>query len=167
MKIENYFESDALDSRLKKYNSYIVEYFTHHQHEFLYGQKRDNCGVIAADFSLFMQTKNIEIERIHGEFITDVGSFKKLDFYKEEIIQMRDMGLEPNQLSDRMKFVEKYNLFERQKRIPHYWNVDSSGVIIDLSGYSQFVKPGLAKDLNDSRYESDKNTIKNTLKQHF
>ena len=43
-----------------------------------------------------------------------------------------------------------------------YWNQDESGLIIDLSGYSQFVKKGFAKDLNQSRYE-----IKDLEKTNF
>jgi hypothetical protein len=52
-----------------------------------------------------------------------------------------------------MQFVKKFDLSDRQKRIPHFWNVDESGLIIDLSGYSQFVKSGLSTDLNNSRYD--------------
>lgn len=152
--IEEYLIPNILNEEFSKYKKEINEFFKKCHSDFLYGQKRDNCGVIAASFLLFMQEKNIKLERIRGEFVTDKGVFTKLDFYKEELIKMKDSGLNPNDINDRMKFVEMNNLYERQKRIPHYWNVDKNGLIIDLSGYSQFVKTGLSDNLNNSRYES-------------
>lgn len=161
MNIEKYLMPNILEDELSKYKKEINDFFKECHADFIYGQKRDNCGVIAASFLLFMQGKNIKLERIRGEFVTDKGVFTKLDFYKEDLVKMKDSGLNPNEINDRMKFVEMNNLYERQKRIPHYWNKDKDGLIIDLSGYSQFVKTGLAKDLNNSRYE---NIIENKLK---
>ena len=77
---------------------------------------------------------------------------------------MKKMNLDPNKLEDRMLFAKELNLIERQKKIPHYWNEDIDGLIIDLSGYSQFVKSGLAKDLNITRYEKEKITVDNKKK---
>ena len=69
---------------------------------------------------------------------------------------MKKMNLDPNKLEDRMLFAKELNLIERQKKIPHYWNEDIDGLIIDLSGYSQFVKSGLEKDINITKYEKKK-----------
>lgn len=164
MELEKYLLPNILDNHLAKYKKEIIQYFNVYRSEFMYGQKRDNCGVVSSGFVFFMKKYNIELTRVHGEFITDIGSFKKLDFYKEELIQMENLGLNPNKLSDRMKFVEQFNLFERQKKIPHYWNMDSDGLIIDLSGYSQFIKTGMAKDLNIQRYEYTNPNILNKMK---
>ena len=111
-----------------------------------------------------MKKEGISFERIRGDFVIDEGVFTKLDFYKEELKLMKKMNLDPNKLEDRMIFVKEFNLFERQKRIPHYWNEDVDGLIVDLSGYSQFVKSGLAKALNITRYEKEKITVDNKKK---
>ena len=152
MKLEDYLPANILETTWLKYEKEIREFFETNNKSFLYGQKRDNCGVIAADFAFFAQKKGLEIIRVRGEFVTNKGSFKKKDFYKEELEAMSSVGLNPNMLEDRMLFAEQNGLTERQKRIPHYWNVDSEGLIIDLSGFSQFVIAGLSKNIENSRY---------------
>ena len=107
------------------------------------------------------QSKNGEYSEA-GDFVADIPLYEKLDFYKEELLQMKNLGLNPSLKDDRFEFMKIFNLENRQKRIPHYWNQDESGLIIDLSGYSQFVKKGFAKDLNQSRYE-----IKDLEKTNF
>lgn len=147
--------------QLKKYLPHLVDspyweqitlYVKDNQDEFILSQKRDNCGIAAAGFVLFMKKEGLEIQRVRGDFITDTPLYTKLDFYKEDLQEMRYLGLNPNVKEDRVKFVEDYDLKERQKAIPHYWNSDSAGNIIDLSGHSQFVKSKLAENLSASRY---------------
>lgn len=150
--VDKYLLPNILNEKLFKYKDHIIDFFETNNYDFLYGQKRDNCGVVAGAFCIFMQTKNINIIRVQGDFLTDNGSYKKLDFYKEELIEMRSLNLDPDDLNDRMRFSEIKSLTERQKKIPHYWNQDDNGLIIDLSGFSQFIKTGLVKDLDSSRY---------------
>lgn len=163
MKIENYLVANILDNEWEKYNNEIREFFTLHKADFLYGQIRDNCGVVAASFCSFMQEKGLNFERVGGEFKTNKGVFSKLDFYKEELNEIIKLNLNPNKIEDRLRFVEIYHLHERQKKIPHYWNKDEQGFLIDLSGYCQFVKTGLVEDLNPDRYFS-KNNVNKILK---
>lgn len=154
MKLEKYIPLEILNNELKKYKKEIELFFEENKDSFIYGQKRDNCGVIAADFLMFMKDRDIDIKRVNGNFVNDIGVYTKLDFYKEEIGQMKQLNLNPDILEDRFEFCNILNLHERQKRIPHYWNVDENGLIIDLSGYSQFVKKGLSKDIKKERYEN-------------
>jgi hypothetical protein len=157
-----YIPEEVLNKEFIKYKEYIIDYFKENKETFIYGQKRDNCGVIAGDFSLYMKNRGIKIERVRGDFLNDKGSYKELDFYKEELIDMKNKNLNPKLLEDRIKYCDIMSLHERQKMIPHYWNVDESGNIIDLSGYSQFVKTKLSQDINFKRYiEENKPKLKN------
>lgn len=162
MNLEQYLMPNILNEELKDYKEHIQEFFITNNYEFKYGQKRDNCGVVAAGFYMFMLQKGINVPRCKGDFVADIPLYEKLDFYKEELLQMKNLGLNPSLKDDRFEFMKIFNLENRQKRIPHYWNQDESGLIIDLSGYSQFVKKGFAKDLNQSRYE-----IKDLEKTNF
>lgn len=164
MNIVNYLYPNILEDSWSLYSKDIKEYIDSNQSEFILSQKRDNCGIAAVGFYFFMKNKNIDFTRVRGDFVTDLGVYTKLDFYKTDLQEMKKIGLNVNSLEDRMKYVEEFNLHDRQKRIPHYWNVDSNGLIVDLSGYSQFVKTGLAKDLNPSRYEVEKPNIENKFK---
>ena len=112
--------------QLKKYLPHLVDspyweqitlYVKDNQDEFILSQKRDNCGIAAAGFVLFMKKEGLEIQRVRGDFITDTPLYTKLDFYKEDLQEMRYLGLNPNVKEDRVKFVEDYDLKERQKAI--------------------------------------------------
>lgn len=51
------------------------------------------------DISVYIwKNKWIEIERVKGEFLTDKGSYEELDFYKEELIEMKNNNLNPKLL---------------------------------------------------------------------
>lgn len=165
LEINKYIPKELLNGVFNKYKNEIESYYSENKETFIYGQKRDNCGVIAADFSLYMANKGIIIDRVKGDFVNDKGLYTKLDFYKEELKDMENFNLNYKLLEDRVKYCDLLNLNERQKRIPHYWNVDKSGLIIDLSGYSQFVKTELSKDLDIKRYEQEEKTkLKNNFK---
>lgn len=164
-KIDKYLYPNILEESWSIYKEDITQYFELNTYEFNLGQKRDNCGIVAAGFDLFMEKKGIEFTRIRGDFVTDIGVYTKLDFYKEDLQEMKSLGLDPNKLENRMEYVEKFDLYERQKRIPHYWNMDANGLIVDLSGYSQFVKKGLSKDIAPDRYEGYE--VKKTNKLKF
>jgi hypothetical protein len=86
--IGKYLFPGALEGDWSLYASEITEYFEVNRKEFLYGQKRDNCGVIAGGFYFFMKSKGFELTRIGGDFVVDKGVFTKLDFFKEELIEM-------------------------------------------------------------------------------
>lgn len=134
------------------YDTYIEEFLTSSGRRKYYSI-RDNCGPCALDFIDFMKTRhNIGLTRVQGEFYTDVPVHSKHDFYKDELVAMAKINLNPNSDNDRIKYMIDNDLVDRQKYIPHYWTVDNNGKIIDPSGYLQFVKSGLSKDLNDSRY---------------
>lgn len=149
-KLSKYLEPDYLDNN--PYKEVIVELLNYDPQCFLTSQKRDECGYIAIVLEMFAEKKGINLKRIRGEFYTDQIQLKKLDFFKEDLVSMVNEGLNPNNKDDRLTFVVRHNLEERQKLIPHYWNEDQHGNIIDLSGYWQFIHSGMAKDMNIKRY---------------
>lgn len=164
LEINKYIPNELLNGSFKKYKQYIIDYYSENKETFIYGQKRDNCGVIAADFSLYMKSKGIMIERINGEFKLDKGLYSELDFYKEELKEMKQYNLNYKLIEDRIKYCDLFSLHERQKKVPHYWNEDESGLIIDLSAYSQFVKNSLSECIDSTRYlKNKKNKIINKV----
>lgn len=119
-----------------------------------YGCKRDNCGIPATDLVAYGKKHGYDIKRVYGEFIVDNPEFDFDDFTRQEKASMKMQFLDPRSKEDRIKFATKHNLIDELKRIPHYWN-EYNGQIIDLTGAAQFVKTGLAKDLNPARYIKD------------
>lgn len=165
LEINKYIPNELLNGIFKKYKKYIIDYYSENKETFIYGQKRDNCGVIAADFSLYMKSKGIIIERVNGEFKLDKGLYAELDFYKEELKEMKKYNLNYKLIEDRIKYCDLLSLHERQKKVPHYWNEDENGLIIDLSAYSQFVKNSLSESLDSKRYlNNNKNKLINKVK---
>ena len=65
MNIEKYLTPNILQTELSKYKKEINEFFKVCHYEFMYGQKRDNCGVVAAGFSMFMENKNAYEKSLH------------------------------------------------------------------------------------------------------
>ena len=118
-----------------------------------YGQIRDHCGIISADFKKYCDDRNISCQRVSGYFETDNPCLSLKSFKNNEIFQMKQAGYDIHNENDRRAFAIDNNLIEELKNIPHYWNVVSDG-IIDLSGYSQFVKTHLSSDLSVWRYHN-------------
>jgi hypothetical protein len=58
MEIEKYLLPNILDNDLAKYKKEIIQYFNLYKSEFMYGQKRDNCGVVSSGFVFFMKKYN-------------------------------------------------------------------------------------------------------------
>ena len=143
------------------YEDDIRAYINANTYEFEYGQKRNNCGVVAAGFSSFMASRNLEIKRVEGFFHVDNGVYGILDFYPDELKVMNTLGFNHTNVNDRQAYVKAYGLTERQKQIPHYWNIDSSNRIIDLCAYSQFVASKLANDISTNRYSNTEYTLSN------
>lgn len=134
------------------YEKYIDEFLTSSGRSKYYAI-RDNCGPCALDFIDYMKnTYNIILKRVQGEFYADIPVHTKYDFYKDELIAMKKANLNPNSDTDRIRFMQDNDLTERNKYIPHYWLIDNNNKIVDPSGYLQFVKSGLSKDLNSNRY---------------
>ena len=144
------------------YKEIITELIKYDKPSFISSQKRDSCGYIAIVLEDFAKDRGVVLKRVEGVFHTDVIHLKKLDFFKEELLIMSQEGLNPQLKEDRLQFVINNQLEERQKQIPHYWNEDNKGNIVDLSGYCQFVKSGFSKDLNKHRYIA--NNLKNKMR---
>ena len=51
------------------------------------------------------QSKNGEYSEA-GDFVADIPLYEKLDFYKEELLQMKNLGLNPSLKDDRFEFRE-------------------------------------------------------------
>ena len=111
---------------------------------------RDNCGPAALDFLDY--TKDPKLKRVSGYFKADTVVYDKADFTKEMKKEFAESGLDFNNSTDRKKWIEQSKYAEEWKEIPHYWVKDANGKIFDPSGQLQFIKTGLAKDLNPKRY---------------
>lgn len=142
----------------------IKEYMELNKNIFEYGKKRNNCGVVAADFRDFMNKKGMEFSRVEGEIQLDVPMLGKLDFYENELNEMKDLKLNPNDLKDRLEYTISKGLIERQTLVPHYWNEDKDGNVIDLSGYFQFYEKEYIIELSNDRYLPKNMKINHTIK---
>ena len=72
MNLEQYLMPNILNEELKDYKEHIQEFFITNNYEFKYGQKRDNCGVVAAGLYMFMLQKGINVPRCKGDFVADM-----------------------------------------------------------------------------------------------
>jgi hypothetical protein len=114
---------------------------------------RDNCGPAALHLMDWAKQKGLELNRFGGYFIADNVVYDKADFTKEMKREFIKQGLDFNDPTARKQFIKsdpKYS--EEWKRIPHYWLQDKQGNIYDPTGHIQFIKTGLATDLNKDRY---------------
>ena len=116
---------------------------------------RDNCGVVATEFSDFAKELGLEVYKDMGWFVVDNPTLNKQDFIKAELEQMQEEGLDPDSEEDRTEFANKHSLLNELQKVPHVWNV-YDGQIIDFSGKHQFVETGMAADLDKGRYISGK-----------
>ena len=114
---------------------------------------RDNCGPAALQMKDWAKQKGLDLTRFGGYFVADNVVHNKADFTKEMKREFIQQGLDFNDPQSRKEFIESNpNYSEEWKKIPHYWLQDSQGNIYDPTGYIQFIKTGLAKDINSSRY---------------
>ena len=114
---------------------------------------RDNCGPAAIDFISWLKTKGINAHRVQGYFKADSVVFDKADFTKEMKAEFIKDGGNFNSSKDRKEWIDNSKYSEEWKEIPHYWvKIEGSSKIFDPSGELQFIKSGLAKDLNPTRY---------------
>ena len=134
----------------------LVQHFLHQVSPKMlkYYSVRDNCGPAALDMIDWAKTQGIELHRVGGYFVADNIVYDKEDFTKEMKRDFLQQGLDFNDSQARKEFIEsnpKYS--EEWKKIPHYWLQDKQGNVYDPTGYIQFVKTGLSKDLDPVRYE--------------
>jgi len=114
---------------------------------------RDNCGPSALHMISWANERGLELQRYGGYFVADNVVYDKADFTKEMKREFLQQGLDFNDSQARKEFIESNPEYsEEWKKVPHYWLQDKQGNIYDPTGYIQFVKTGLAKDLNASRY---------------
>lgn len=116
---------------------------------------RDNCGPAAISLIMFAKKHGIELKRVGGYFKADQVVYDKADFTRE---MKKEFTGNFNSAKERKEWIEnnpKYS--EEWKLIPHYWCEDAVGKIYDPTGKAQFIKKGLSKDLDKSRYIKDIN----------
>ena len=118
-----------------------------------YYRIRDNCGPAALHMKDWARERGIELHRYHGHFAADHVVHDKDDFTKEMKHDFAQQGLDFNDPQQRKEYIELHPTYsEEWKKVPHYWLQDDQGNIYDPVGHIQFVKTGLARDLNPSRY---------------
>lgn len=121
--------------------------------ELRYYSIRDNCGPAALHMMSWAREKGLELKRYGGYFVADNVVYDKADFTKEMKREFLQQGLNFNDPHARKEFIESNSEYsEEWKKVPHYWLQDKQGNVYDPTGYIQFVKTGLAKDLATSRY---------------
>ena len=122
-----------------------------------YYKKRDNCGPAALHMQQWLlDNKKISTKRVRGNFIADDIVYDKDDFTLEMRKELQAAGLNWNSAKDRYDFIKNNKKYSEWNEVPHYWLEDSKGIIYDPTGYIQFIKTGLAKDLNPSRYKKER-----------
>jgi hypothetical protein len=119
-----------------------------------YGNIRDNCGVVAAEFEEFAEKNGFYAPRVFGTFTLDKIDLNIKNFYKSELLDMQREGLNSHNKEDRLAYVKQHHLENELKSSPHAWN-EYKGKIIDFSGFNQFVKSNLASNLNSNRYHKN------------
>ena len=121
--------------------------------ELKYYSIRDNCGPAALHMMSWAREKGLELQRYGGYFVADNVVYDKADFTKEMKREFLQQGLDFNDPHARKEFIGSNSEYsEEWKKVPHYWLQDKQGNVYDPTGYIQFVKTGLAKDLASSRY---------------
>ena len=123
--------------------------------ELRYYSIRDNCGPAALHMMDWAKEKGIELHRVNGYFVADNVIYDKADFTKEMKHEFLQQGLDFNDPKSRQEFIASNPKYSKEwKKVPHYWLQDDRGTVYDPTGYIQFIKTGLAKDLDKSRYET-------------
>ena len=123
--------------------------------ELRYYSIRDNCGPAALHMMDWAKEKGIKLNRVHGYFVADNVVYNKADFTKEMKHEFLQQGLDFNDPKSRREFIASNPKYSKEwKKVPHYWLQDDQGTVYDPTGYTQFIKTGLAKDLDKSRYET-------------
>ena len=141
--LEEMMRPDLVSAYLKDISPRMLRYYS----------RRDNCGPAALDMVDWARKKGIDLDRVGGYFVADQVVFDKADFTKEMKRKFLSKDLDFNDAAARKQFIESNPEYrEEWKKIPHYWVVDESGNIYDPTGYIQFIKTGLSKDLDKSRY---------------
>ena len=143
MRANEFLKEDLTGDFLKSRSPSQVKFYS----------KRDNCGPAAIDMMFWAEEQGTKLNRVQGYFVADQVVYDKDDFTTDMKKEFVGKGLDFNDPSARKAFIEadpKYNTEWRE--IPHYWLVDKQGEIFDPTGYIQFIRTGLATDLNPSRY---------------
>jgi hypothetical protein len=136
-------ESNLVSSFLETVSPKMLRYYS----------VRDNCGPAALDMMVWAKSQGMDLKRYYGYFTADSVVSEKADFTKEMKKEFSQLGLDFNDPVARKEFIESSPKYRDEwKKVPHYWLQDSQGKVYDPSGYIQFVKGGLSRDLSPSRY---------------
>lgn len=152
-------------SLLKEVISLLNKFMVTHKDDIKKGCKRNYCVLPAAKLRDFLKFNGFPKARmVAGIFaVDDPRPLSPDDFTDEEKELARSQGAYLNNPERAWEFAEKNNLTDELKLVPHYWT-QIDDLIIDFTGYEQFVKSGMAADNNIKRYKR-KNTTK--LKETF
>lgn len=133
----------------------LVEFWSTKQPAMLkYYFTQNNCQMASVDFIAFLESKgimNAEVvkvgwikggTKIDGWFKADIPDLHKDALTKQDIIAMREQGLNPGSKEDRKTYIySSEELLEDFKMIPHSW-VELRGKILDPSGFYTDSKSG-------------------------
>lgn len=143
----------------EKYETYIRGFIDEHKTEIRKSQQRNKCHIVPFYFERFMKhieressiINNIDIKIADGAYKVDKALYKKADFTKDELKEMKLIGLDPNNKDHREKYAKDKSIEDEMFMIPHYWNL-LEGAIIDFTSVSQFVKSGLTDEIKEENY---------------
>lgn len=154
---------------LKELDLLCREYEEKYKGDIIKGCKRNFCAVPASSFARFINHKGFNKARsVSGYFVVDDPRPLSVDdFTDEEKGLAKSQGVNLSNPEEAWLFVQKNNLEDEMKNVPHYWtSIDK--LIIDFTGHSQFVKTGMAIDNKPQRYKrKTKNKLKETLNQPY
>lgn len=116
--------------------------------------KRGNCGWASYTFKKWAkEKKGVELNYVRGHFATDKIVSERKDLSKDMKKELRNNGKDINNSEHRHNYIKNHPIAQKHYHmIPHEWTTDQHGTIHDPSGHGQFVKAGLASDLNPKRY---------------
>lgn len=156
MRASEFTKQGVAEGKIEEQNNLVSQFLKSiSPKELRYYSIRDNCGPAALHMIEWARKQGIDLKRREGYFVADNVVYDKADFTKEMKIDFLKQGLDFNDPAARKEFIElnpKYS--EEWKKVPHYWLQDKQGNVYDPTGYIQFIKTGLARDLDSRRYLS-------------
>jgi len=132
---------------VKEIDKLTREFAKQAPHIWQYKNAKNHCAYVSIPYGDFLKKSGYVVKLIKGAVRLDGPVLGINAFCKDEIRDMKDMGLNSQKSADRYKYAENKNLIEELCWVPHYW-LEINKKIIDITK-KQF--KGLV-DLNNIEY---------------
>lgn len=146
---------------LKSVNNIVQDFSKSYSADIKKGCERHFCVLPAMKLTKYLKSKGFpKSKTVKGTFtVDDPRPLTVSDFTDEERALAKQQGFYLGDKDNAWRFAVKNNLVDELKNIPHYWT-QIGDLIIDFTGEEQFVKTGMAKSFDISKY---KKPIKETI----